>query len=234
MTNLQLQELNFTLLTKDFNPAILDLNTLQNKGIIQADWQLAENPIYSNSGIKYVFTNRVRIIAQSNSIIFAETIGRKRIQDIHLPKIVSKHFQAFDQIDYQVCSLKPSGYAPFNSNSESCQYMSSGLLASNSWQKFQEREISAVGLKLAYPYKTGNFYLDINQASVEVSGIETPAVWFAGNFIYQLLDGDSTKKKAKLESIFEDWQTDIKIFQDFINNEFLAVSIMPSLSLFPL
>lgn len=233
MVNLQLQELNFTLLTKDFNPAIFTLTTLQNNEIIPSDWGLAESPIYSNSGVKYVFNNRVRLIAQPHQIIFAETINNKRLQDIHLPKIVSKCLQTFTQIDCQVFSIKPSGYAPFNSDLETRNYMSQGLLAFNSWQKFQNQEISAVGLKLAYPYKKGNFYLDINQANIEVSGTQIPAVWFAGNFIYQLSEQDITERQSHIDLVL-DWQSDIQNFQYFINNELLAASILPSQSLFPL
>lgn len=233
MVNLQLQELNFTLLTKDFNPAIFTLTTLQNNAIIQSDLELAENPIYSNSGVKYVFNNQIRLIAQPHRIIFAETINNKRLQDIHLPKIVSKCLQTFTQIDCQAFSIKPSGYAPFNSDLEARKYMSQGLLAFNSWQKLQNREISAVGLKLAYPYKTGNFHLDINQANVEVSGRQIPAVWFAGNFIYQLSGQDSTERQSHMNMVL-DWQSDIQNFQDFINNELLAPSILPSPNLFPL
>lgn len=232
--NLQLQELNFTLFVTNFNPAIFNLNTLQYGGVIQSDWKLAEDPIYNENGVKLVFTNQVRILAQPNRILFAETVGGKRLQDIWLPTIVKNSLQTFPHIEYHTISLKPGGYTPFDSDLEACQYLSKGLLASTLWQKFQGQEISAAGLKLAYPYKTGSLYLDINQASVEISGVETPAVWFAGNFNYQLLGQDSTEKKNHLEAILRDWAFDIKNFQSFIDNELLAISIIPSVNLFPL
>ena len=168
MINFQLQELNFTLFTEKFNPTILNLNSLQRAGVIQAGWKLAEEPIYQSNGMKLVFHNKVRIIAQPDKLIFAETVGKKRLQDTKIAESVTNMIPRFTEIKYLAISINPGGYAPFKSAEEAAKYMSEGLLASHPWQKFQGRKIHAVGLKLAYPYKSGNFYLDINQANLEI------------------------------------------------------------------
>ena len=234
MINLQLQELNFTLFTEKFNPTILNLNTLQQAGVIQPSWKLAEEPIYQTSGLKLVFNNKVRIVAQPDKIVFAETVGRKRLQDITIPQSVANLVPGFAEIRYRGVSINPGGYAQFKSAAEACKYMSEGLLASTPWQKFQGRAINAVGLKLAYPYKSGSFYLDINQANLQILGKEISAVWFAGNFSYQLKGNDKNRRHFNLIQIVKDWNLEIQNYQDFIDNELLAVSVIPSVSIFPL
>lgn len=234
MISFQLQELNFTLFVQQFKPTVLNLNTLQRAGIIKEDWELAEEPVFQANGTKLVFTNKVRIIAQADKIIFAETVGSKRLQDAKLPDTVTNFIQSFLDIKYQAIFLSPGGYAQFNSASEACKYLSEGLLASTPWQKFNGQEINAVGLKLAYPYKSGNFYLDINQANLEFPNAKINAVWFAGNFSYQLLGNDNSQKYLNLKNIIKDLDSDLKNYQDFVDYKLLAVSVMPSFSIFPL
>ena len=234
MIDLQLQELNFTLFTEKFNLAILNLNALQRVGAIKPNWQLAEEPIFQNNGIKLVFTNKVRIIAQPDRLIFAETVGNKRLQDTRLAETVINHVQGFPEIKYLALSLNPGGYASFPTSSEASKYLSEGLLASTPWGNFQGQPINAVGLKLAYVYKSGNFYLDINQANLDISGREIPAVWFAGSFNYQLLGNNSEKKLINLNNLLQNWRVDIENYQNYVNNELLAVSVIPSMSVFPL
>ncbi|MEO0927970.1 MAG: hypothetical protein AAFY63_19090, partial [Cyanobacteria bacterium J06643_13] len=95
MIDFQLQELNFTLFTEKFNPALLNLNTLQRVGAIKPNWQLAAEPVYQAAGIKLVFTNQVRIIAQPDRLVFAESVGKKRLQDTHLAETVVNYVQGF-------------------------------------------------------------------------------------------------------------------------------------------
>jgi len=234
MIDFQLQELNFTLFTEKFNPTILNLNNLQEVGAIKPDWQLAEEPIYQTDGLKLAFTNRVRIIAQADRLVFIETVGNKRLQDTLLGETVQNHVRGFSEIKYRALSLNLGGYAGFESAAAARTYLSEGLLASTPWGKFQGKPIGAVGLKLAYPYKSGNFYLDINQANLDISGSEMAAVWFAGNFNYQLLGSNDKQRHLNLSNILHDWQFDIQNYQTYINNELLAVSVIPSVSVFPL
>ena len=234
MIDFQLQELNFTLFSEQFDPTILNLNSLQRMGVIKPNWQLAEEPIYQTGGLKLVFTNKVRIIAQTDRLIFAETVGNKRLQDTRIAEAVNNLVRGFPKIKYRAISISPGGYARFDSASEANKYLSEGLLASTSWGRFQGKSINAVGLKLAYPYKSGNFYLDINQANLDIGGRDLPAVWFAGNFNYQLRGSNNERRAANLQKILNGWQSDIENYQTYIDNELLAVSVIPSVSIFPL
>ena len=234
MIDFQLQELNFTLFIEQLDSAMFNLNALQRVGVIKPSWQLAEEPVYQNNAMKLVFSNKVCIVAQSDRLIFVETVGNKRLQDTHIGQAIINNVRGFSALNYRAVSLSPGGYARFSSPSEARKYLAEGLLASTPWSKFQGQPINAVGLKLAYLYKSGKFYLEINQASLDIAGRAIPAVWFAGSFNYQLRGNNSKQRYLDLNNIVQNWQSDIQNYQSYINNELLAASVIPSLSIFPL
>lgn len=231
--SLKIQELNITLFAKDLKPGTIHPAVLQYLGIIPAQWELTENPVYSERELKLVFTNQVRLLVQPNRIIFAETVGSKKPQDVQISHITAAYLRAFSNINYQAVSIAPSGYVPFNSNREAGAYMSENFLPSRPWKTFADRAVNAVGLKLAYPYKAGNFYLEINQANLDIGDRSIPAIWFAGNFNYQFENKDATERLAYLQTIIRQWQVDVNEFGNFISQKFLGTTKASEVSVFP-
>ena len=231
--NLRLQELSFTLYARDLNPATISPAILRYVEIVPADWALVENPVHSDRELKLVFNNRVRLIVQPNRAFFAETVGDKKLEDIQIPTIVENYLKIFSGVNYQAMSVAPSGFKAFESDSAVSEYLAEKLLTSDPWQKFDDRSLNAIGIKLGYPYKSGNFYLDINQANVEMANVNTPAVWFAGNFNYPLLSNSKQEKILSCHQLLQQWQTDVVKFIDFIDRKFLASVAAPEFSVFP-
>ena len=231
--NLNLQELSFTIITQDLKPAIINPGVLQYVGIIPAGWELVENPIYNERELKLIFNNQVRLIIQPNRIFLAETIGTKKIQDIQIVEIIDNFLKVFTNVHYQAVSIAPSGYAAFSSEIEAKQYMSQNLLPDRPWQKFDRQSINAVGLKLSYPHKSGNLYLDINQANVEIGGRATAAVWFAGNYSYWLIGDNNAEKLEHLKQLVAKWKIDVSKFYRFVEQKFLVSLVDPDISVFP-
>lgn len=231
--NLKIQELSITLFVKNLQPGTIHPAVLQYLGIIPSQWELIKNPVHSDREVKLVFTNQVRLIVQPNRIIFAETIGHKKLDDIQITQIALRYLKTFSNIDYQGISINPGGYVRFNSHEAASLYMSQNLLPSKPWQTFTDSSINAMGLKLAYPYKKGKFYLDINQASVEIVNQVIPAVWFVGNFNY-LLDGkDKTEKLEQSKQLIKQWRIDVDLFANFISEKFLASIKTPVFGVLP-
>ena len=231
--NLKLQELSFTIITQDLKPAIINPGVLQYVGIIPAGWELVENPIYNERELKLIFNNQVRLMIQPNRIFLAETIGTKTIQDIQIVEIIDNFLEVFTRVDYQGVSIAPSGYAAFSSDIEAKQYMTQNLLPDRPWQKFDRQSTNAVGLKLSYPHKSGNFYLDINQANIEIGNRNTAAVWFAGNYSYRLIGNNNSEKLEHLKQLVAKWKVDVSKFYRFVEQKFLASLVDPDRSVFP-
>lgn len=231
--NFKLQELSFTIFTQDLKPAIINPGVLQYVGIIPSGWELIENPTYNERELKLIFNNQVRLIIQPNRIFLAETIGSKTIQDVRVVKIIDNFLKVFTNVDYQAVSIAPSGYAEFSSDIEVMRYMTQNLLPNRPWQKFDRQSTNAVGLKLSYPHKSGNFYLDINQANVEIGNRIIPAVWFAGNYNYRLTGSTKVEKLEHLKQLIAKWKIDVSKFYRFVEQKFLASLVDPDLSVFP-
>ncbi|MGD1920548.1 MAG: hypothetical protein ACFCAD_17680 [Pleurocapsa sp.] len=230
--NFQLQELSFTLFAKDLKPAVIHPAILQYAEIIPADWTLMEKITYSDRELKLVFDNQVRAIVQPSRIFFAETIGNKKIADIQTPLIIEKFLTIFSRINYQALSIAPSGYQIFKSDVTARKYLSQNLLTNDPWQQFDGQDFNAIGLKLAYPYKSGTFYLDISQGNIEVKDISSPAVWFAGNFNYPLTGNNAPEKLENCQILFQQWEQDIQKFRGFVEQKLLASIAVPELNLF--
>ena len=229
---LQIQELSFILFVKDLNPAIIHPAILQYLGILPAQWELVENPAHSDREVKLVFTNKVSLMIQPNRIVFAETIGEKELRDVQIIQIITAYLQTFSNIEYQAISINPSGYIACDSVAKANEYMTQNLLSSSYWRLLENQDINGVQLRLAYPYKSGNFYLDIYQANIELFNQVIPAIWFAGNFNYQLSGNNSQQKLENLETLIQQWKIDVNTFRDFIGQKFLASGIVPAISLF--
>lgn len=232
--SLKIQELSFTLFAKDLKPGTIHPTVLQYLGIIPPEWKLMENSVYSDRELKLVFTNQVRLIVQPNRIIFAETVGQKKSQDIQIELITSAYLRAFSNLNYQGLSINPGGYVSFNSDREAGAYMSENLLPSRPWKTFDNNSINAVGLKLAYPHKSGGFYLDIDRASLEISDRMISAIWFAGNFNYPLENKEITERLVDLQTLIQQWKIDVNKFGNFISQKFLGTTKTSEVSVFNL
>ena len=228
----KLQQLSITLFVKDLKPAFISPNALQYTGVIPADWKLSENPVYSDRELKLNFINQVSFGIQPNRIILAEIIDRKSLDDVLMVEVINNYLQIFSKLDYQAISIAASGYCNFQSQLQAAQYMSQQLLGSKPWSQFEQHETDTVSLKLGYPYKSGNFYLNIDRANLKIQNNDIPAVWFAGSFNYPLIDNSNIDKMKNLQQLIQDWQIDVNKLSSFIEQKFLASQTDPEVSVF--
>ena len=74
--SLILQELGIVVAMQQPNPNLVTAEFLKLSGIIPADWQLAREPINTDSAAQLLFTNGVSIVAEPNRIMFGENQTR--------------------------------------------------------------------------------------------------------------------------------------------------------------
>ncbi|MBD2492438.1 hypothetical protein [Aulosira sp. FACHB-615] len=67
--SLSIQEIAIVIATKQYNPTILTPDFLKYSGIVPIEWELAQQPVLTNSNAQVVFQNGISIIAQVNRII---------------------------------------------------------------------------------------------------------------------------------------------------------------------
>lgn len=229
----EIQELAIAINAKNLNPTVLNHDFLKYTGIIPADWELARQPVYTNSVVQLFFNTGLGIVAQPNSVTIMEAIGTKKPEEIQVSKVTRQLVEKLSQVEYQRVGINPRGFVTFNSDAEAYQYINTKLLAPGSWQEFAGAKVNAA-LQLTYPLNRGILNLSINQANVQFPDKVAAAILFSGNFNYSLLGNTPAEKLQDVQQIVENWQDSLKTFQQLLVEKFLPSTEAPrSISVFP-
>lgn len=221
--SLQISEIAVSIVAKNLNPAVLNPDFLKYTGIIPADWELANQPVYNNNLVQLIYKNGVGIIVQPNRLNVLEMIGPKTPVEIQVGAVASQLIEKLSQIEYQAVGINPKGFVGFASAEDAYQYICGKFLSPGSWQEFGGSKVNA-SLQLSYPLKRGVLNLAINQVNVQSGEQVTPAILFSGNLNYPLLGNTITEKIQDLQQVIGNWQNDVKTFQELLVEKFLPLS----------
>ncbi|MDM9384715.1 hypothetical protein QUB80_29075 [Chlorogloeopsis sp. ULAP01] len=227
--NLIVQELAIIIAAKNHKPTILNPDFLFCTGIVPSDWQLARQPIYTNSVAQVTFTNGITIIAEPNRVIFVEPIAELATESLQIPAMSRKYMQTLPNIEFEAVGINPRGYVPFAGSGDAArQYMTKTLLSPGAWLEVGEEPMRA-SLNLFYRFKRAPFYLNVNEAVLRSPDeTTTPIVMFNGSFTYEVNGESETEKLTTLYQGIENWQVDLETFQEIVNTKFLAEQAMYS------
>ena len=198
--SLQISEIAVSIVAKNLNPAVLNPDFLKYTGIIPADWELANQPVYNNNLVQLIYKNGVGIIVQPNRLNVLEMIGPKTPVEIQVAAVASQLIEKLSQIEYQAVGINPKGFVGFASAEDVYHYICGKLLSPGSWQEFGGSKVNA-SLELSYPLKRGGLNLAINQVNVQSGEQVTPAILFSGNLNYPLLGNTITEKIQDLQQV---------------------------------
>lgn len=130
MPQISVQEWVIVIAAKNNNPTILTVDFLKYSGIIPSDWELARQPVLTNSAAQVIFTNGVSIVAETNRVIFIEQVADKSANAIAIPLLARKYVETLPNAEYQAIGLNPRGYASFDDSEDAAHnYVSQTLLA---------------------------------------------------------------------------------------------------------
>ena len=102
------QEFGIIIAAKNHKPTILNVDFLKYSGIVPTDWELARQPIYTQSVSQVAFTNGVAIVAEPTRIMFIEAIENKAAKEISVPNIAKKYISALPNVEYEANGTKLS------------------------------------------------------------------------------------------------------------------------------
>ncbi len=236
MPQVSVQELVIVIAAKNNNPTILTADFLRYSGIIPGDWELARQPVFTNSASQVIFTNGVSIVAETNRVIFIEALADKDVSVIAIPQIARKYVETLPNAEYQAMGLNPRGYASFDNSEESaCNYLSKTLLAPGAWQEVGTTPVRAT-VNYVYTLERGQFNLSVNEAALRQANETTlPIVLFSGNFSYKIATNSKEEQLKNLYKALSNWQADLDTYTDIVNNKFLVPEkvVAPTKSLVP-
>lgn len=220
-----MQELVIVVAIKNHNPTILTPDFLKYSGIIPADWELAREALSTNRITQVVFANGISIIAEPTRVIFGEVIVGKATTAILLPSIIRKYVETLPNVDYQAVGINPIGYVEFKNQPDAARkYLAETLLSTGAWQEVGTAPVQAT-LNLTYTLLRGQFNLSVNSTVLkQADETTTPIVLFSGNFSYDVASIAESERRAGLAQAIENWQADLKTYQDIVNTKFLASS----------
>ena len=243
MPQISVQELVIVIAAKNNNPTILTVDFLRYSGIIPSDWELARQPVLTNSAAQVIFTNGISIVAETNRIIFIEQVTDKNPNEIAIPLVARKYVEILPNAEYQAIGLNPRGYASFETSEDAARnYLSKTLLAPGAWQEIGTAPVRAT-INYIYNLERGQFNLSVSEAAMrQTDETTTPIVLFSGNFSYEIASNSKAEQLKNLYQALNNWQADLETYTDIVNNKFLAVtpvqpksipSVMPNIFAMP-
>ncbi|GAB1542483.1 hypothetical protein NUACC21_51570 [Scytonema sp. NUACC21] len=221
----KVQEFGIIVAIDENKPSILNADFLKYSGIVPQSWELARQPIFTQTLAQVVYTNGVSIIAEPNRVIFVESLEGKKAEDITVAAIAERYVKMLPNAKYRGLGVNPRGYVGFEGAEADAarKFISEGLFAPGAWQEVGTEPMRST-VNLVYTFKRAPLYLTINEAALRNPDESvTPIVLFSGSFSYEVLGESSEHKLNNLLEVMSNWQTDLDSFSDIINNKFLGV-----------
>ncbi|MBE9038673.1 hypothetical protein [aff. Roholtiella sp. LEGE 12411] len=220
--SLEIQEIAIAIAAKQHNPTILTRDFLKYSGIVPSEWELARQPIVTNTASQVVFQNGINIVAEVNRIIFVESIATKEPQDVEIPAIASKYLETLAQVDYQGISINFRGHVLFDQQQNTARdYILKTLLNPGTWQEFGKAPVQAA-TRFLYTLEDAQMTLDINEAGLQLPDNKVlPIVLFSANFGHAIAPEEQSPRLATINQVIGNWQTDLETYQEVVNNKFL-------------
>jgi hypothetical protein len=220
-----IEEIGIVISAKELTPTINSLEFLKFSGTIPKDWQVAQPPILNPNFAQLNFDNGVNIIAQPRSVSFIENLGRKNINQIFIPSVVSKYVEKLPHAEYQTVSICPKILIPLPGNPDAPRkFITEMLFSGGSWQELGKKPLQA-GVNLVYQLDKCQLTLNISEVQLQQSDrISVSSLLFAGSYNYALINGERPQQLEYLIPIIANCKNDFVNFRDIIEQKFLRMA----------
>jgi hypothetical protein len=225
MQNLTVQELAIVIAVEKIDPTLLTPEFLSMTQIVPSEWEVLGQPVRSFEGSQITYQQGVSIITQPQRISFVELIINKEVASIaggasgaiEVAKIAKSLVKVLANLKFVGVGINFRGYLDFAGKEAAAQrFMFSHLLALGDWQKIGTAPVQA-GINLGYTFPDKRLNLTINEATVQQPDQSAaPIILFSGNFDYGLNASEDTINQARLQQILENWQEDLKLYQEVV------------------
>lgn len=218
---IEMRDLNISLLTEDDFPAVLSHGGLSGLGVFPSDWKLAEEPTVPQFLSSFSFENGISFFASANEVQFSENISDKGPDKILLPDIVCKFVKVSSQTACEGVRIAFRGHAEVDSKEEAENFLLRRLLGNGPWTT-STPPVSDAQFHLAYQLEGRRCNLRVFQSVVNPGeGEELAAVLFFAGFDYVVDPAKQEQSTEAVISIIEKWREDMTFYQTTVNSQFL-------------
>jgi hypothetical protein len=219
---IKIEELSIVVVAQNHNPTLLNPDFLIYNKIVPPAWELAGSPICVGPMAQVTFKNGVNIVAQFNKVIFTETVGDKRDEDIAVPVIARKYAETLPHVDYRAVGINPKGHVNFLEEAAVQGYILDTLLSPGPWLEFGDVRPKA-GLKFVYWVKDCQFSLTLEESRLQLPDATVPVAMFTANFHRDLKGETKDQRLQNLSQILDHWDEDVALFKIVVNDRFLGI-----------
>lgn len=212
-----INEVSLVVVATNHNPTILNPDFLRYNNIVPLDWELGQPPICVEPMAQVSFKNGVKITAQFEKVIFAESVKNKKFEKLEIASVAYKYIHTLPHVDYRSVGINPTGHVVFDDPHTVQQYLVEKFFLPGPWLEIGNAPVKA-SIKFVYSLDGSLCNLTIDAARLQVSdGNAIPILLIGANFHHEII-GDSKKERlSDLSLIIENWRTDLAIFKDIAN-----------------
>ncbi|WP_017325725.1 hypothetical protein [Synechococcus sp. PCC 7336] len=210
----EVQELAIVLSAKEHDPTLLNPEFLRHSGIVPKEWELARDPVRTTRVSQVAFTNGCSVVAQTDRIVFTETLGAKPLGDIITPQIARKYADILSYVDYQGVGVNFRSFVAFKGDADAPRrYLATHLLNAAPWQELGDKPMRA-SLNLVFTFGDKRLTLNVSEASLQPSPEKSvPVILCTGNFSKDLAKLEREERLQKVGETVEEWMTDLENYK---------------------
>lgn len=221
MSQLVTQELAIVVAVQNQNPHLFAEDFLKQTGIVPSEWNLAQEPVYTERVVQITFENGLRLIAEPSRVMFIERMGDKPLDLLQAGTVARTYVETLKMADYQAVGINFRSHVAYDRPAAAADYIKS-LLAPGGWLAYANGRVRP---KLSFNYDLTNRLLSvsIDEAALEVDDRQSiPVVVFSGNFNYNISQQSAVPKSIAIANIIGNWQQEFDEYHGLINEQFLG------------
>ncbi|BAQ63312.1 hypothetical protein [Geminocystis sp. NIES-3709] len=216
------QDMMVTLFCPQIHPCQFNLEKLKETKTIPFDWQLSKPILKKPNLLQLIFDKGITINIEIHKISFFSKINQN-IQ--YLSEVVKNFLIKFINYNWQKLQLSLRRFISLPGNSENgAKFIQETLLKnSNQWNVLGHKLIKAQ-INLCYNLIKSNLIIQINDLKINNKNKQKfkNGLLFRGIFSYNLAQKGNIEKINYLISIVTNYQNNIKVFNQIINEQILT------------
>ena len=215
----EVQEIAIVLSATEHDPTLLNAEFLRQSGVVPQDWELARDPVRTKRVSQVSFTNGCSIVAQTDRIVFTETLGAKPLGDVVTPGIACKYSEILSYADYQGVGINFRSIVPFKGDADAPRrYIATHLLAPAPWQQLGDKPMRS-SLNLVFTFNEKRLTLNVTEASLQPTEDRTvPVILCTGNFSQDISSLTREERLQKVGETVADWQIDLDNYKQVLSS----------------
>jgi len=215
-----LRKLSIVVKAKNHNPTILNPDFLKSNQIVPLHWELKENPICVDPHAEVSFKNGIKIIAEFETITFAELLNLEKGLSPCVPEIAGKYVNTLPHVDYTGYGMDIHGDTGM-SEADIEDFVTHKLIRVGPWSQLQGQP-AKIGLRLHYQLNDGYFNLTvIPTIRQEDEGESLPVIFWGATIHHRAEEKDSKGRLKQVLNFINQWKIDVDMYLKQINENFL-------------